>query len=219
MNPYDTLGVPRDATEHQIKIAYRQRVKETHPDTGADGSDFHDVGTAYAVLRDKDRRKLYDDTGSINASDVRSSHEAVLNVIAQMFDMAINIEGQSGRSFKHIDLMEAMKANLSRLKVEGSTKMANIRKAVADREVLRTRIIRKGDGENLFVAMLDRQLTELRTTEAKLKVDVSTLERAQEELSHYQSVVEVVQAMQTFVWGGGAFNGAATNNSVFTRTR
>jgi hypothetical protein len=48
---YDTLGVPADAPPAQVKDAYRDRVKETHPDHGGDREAFQAVQEAYATVR------------------------------------------------------------------------------------------------------------------------------------------------------------------------
>lgn len=213
MNPYDILGVPPDATDHQIKTAYRQRAKATHPDTGADGAEFHQLGIAYAVLRDPERRKLYDETGSIDESAARVSHQQVLEFLASMFNMAIDIEGASGQSMKHIDLMRSMRENAKRIQADGYQRQGQFRKQIADRETLRTRIIRKNDGQNLFVAALDHQLEILRKNEHATRNNLEVVTRAIAELENYESVVEVVQAMQTYVHGAGAFH---QNNSTST---
>ncbi|WP_435143848.1 DnaJ domain-containing protein [Halobaculum sp. P14] len=47
------LEVSRDATESEIKQAYRERVKETHPDTGGDIEEFRRVERAKEVLLDE----------------------------------------------------------------------------------------------------------------------------------------------------------------------
>ena len=60
---YGILGVPRDATQDQIKKAYRKLARELHPDV-ADGDGaaekFKDVSRAYEVLSNPEKRDLYD---------------------------------------------------------------------------------------------------------------------------------------------------------------
>ena len=59
---YEVLGVPRGATQDQIKKAYRSLAREHHPDTG-DGSDeerFKAVSQAYEVLSTPEKRARYD---------------------------------------------------------------------------------------------------------------------------------------------------------------
>lgn len=218
-SPYEILGVLTNASDYQIKQAYRSRCKATHPDTGADGVEFHQVGIAYGVLRDPERRKLYDETGSIDETAVRVSHQQVLEFLASLFNMAIDVEGKSGQSMKSVDLMQSMRKNSEKLHDEGWSRLAGIQKAITDREALRGRITRKDDGDNLFVAALDHQLNFLRQNERTTKTQVEILKHGRAELEHYESVVEVVQAMQTFVHGAGTFNQNATGNSIFIWSR
>jgi curved DNA-binding protein CbpA len=57
-DPYQTLGVARNADEATIKKAYRKLAKELHPDRNADNPKaadrFSAVTTAYDLLSDKD---------------------------------------------------------------------------------------------------------------------------------------------------------------------
>jgi curved DNA-binding protein CbpA len=62
-NPYEILGVRRDASDDQIKSAYRRRAKTTHPDSGGAPDAFSRVRKAYELLLDPVRRKVFDDTG------------------------------------------------------------------------------------------------------------------------------------------------------------
>lgn len=60
-NYYIILGIPSTATQAEIKAAYRQLVKELHPDHyGEDTGPFMDVQEAYLVLGDPVRRLAYD---------------------------------------------------------------------------------------------------------------------------------------------------------------
>jgi hypothetical protein len=60
---YDILGVPPDANENTIKKSYRKKALEHHPDKGGDEEKFKEVGKAFAVLKDKEFRKIYDSQG------------------------------------------------------------------------------------------------------------------------------------------------------------
>ena len=64
---YETLGVKRDASADEIKAAYRKQALRWHPDKNPDneeaGRKFREMGKAYSVLRDPDKRAAYDRFG------------------------------------------------------------------------------------------------------------------------------------------------------------
>jgi DnaJ-class molecular chaperone len=63
-DPYSILGVPKSATEAEIKKAYRKLAKELHPDKNKDNPKaaerFSNVTAAYDLLGDKDKRARFD---------------------------------------------------------------------------------------------------------------------------------------------------------------
>ena len=64
---YETLGVARGATEADIKSAYRKLARKYHPDVNKEKDAeerFKEVGEAYAVLKDTEKRAAYDQMGS-----------------------------------------------------------------------------------------------------------------------------------------------------------
>jgi molecular chaperone DnaJ len=63
---YDTLGVHRDATEEEIRKAFRRKALEFHPDRNKDpqaADRFKEVNEAYQVLTNPQRRTQYDQFG------------------------------------------------------------------------------------------------------------------------------------------------------------
>lgn len=63
IDPYSVLGVDRDAGEQVIRDAWRKAAKTAHPDAGGDAENFARLQTAYDVLKDPVRRRVFDDTG------------------------------------------------------------------------------------------------------------------------------------------------------------
>src|SRR5436190_17167974 len=66
---YKVLGVPKDATEAEIKKAYRKLARENHPDANRGDAKaeerFKDASEAYDVLGDPKRRKEYDEARTL----------------------------------------------------------------------------------------------------------------------------------------------------------
>jgi DnaJ-class molecular chaperone len=64
---YSVLGVPRTASEKDIKTAYRKLARKHHPDVNPGDNQaeslFKEIGEAYSVLSDPDKRKKYDRWG------------------------------------------------------------------------------------------------------------------------------------------------------------
>ena len=64
---YQVLGVDRTADDKKLKSAYRKLAKKYHPDANPGDKEaeqkFKDVGEAYAILSDPEKRKLYDQFG------------------------------------------------------------------------------------------------------------------------------------------------------------
>ncbi len=65
---YQTLGVPRNATDKDIKASYRKLAREHHPDANkgnkASEEKFKELGEAYEVLKDPEKRRRYDTLGA-----------------------------------------------------------------------------------------------------------------------------------------------------------
>lgn len=105
MEHYKTLGVDKNATQEDIKKAYRKLAGQYHPDKGGDTATFQKIQAAYDILGDPEKRKQYDH------SQVYGSHNFWANDFPNGFSMfgdAIDpreifahIFGQRGQNFHH----------------------------------------------------------------------------------------------------------------------
>jgi DnaJ-class molecular chaperone len=67
-NPYETLGLKRDASDDEIQKAYRKLARKYHPDMNPDDATaktkFQEVQSAFEILSDAEKRKRFDQFGT-----------------------------------------------------------------------------------------------------------------------------------------------------------
>lgn len=103
---YNTLGVSKDASDDEIKKAYRKLAHQFHPDkAGGDEARFKEVNEAYQVLSDKEKRTQYDQFGQTfeqaQAGGGFSGFEGFrdFSSFAEGFDFNFGRSGQSRGGF------------------------------------------------------------------------------------------------------------------------
>jgi len=86
---YTVLGVGRDATNEEIKKAFRRIARETHPDTNPGDTKaealFREAAEAYEVLSDRDRRAKHDRGDTVDLGDVLSGFGGLDDLLRSVF--------------------------------------------------------------------------------------------------------------------------------------
>ncbi|MCS7165064.1 MAG: molecular chaperone DnaJ [Candidatus Calescibacterium sp.] len=88
---YEILGVRRDATDEEIKMAYRRLAKIYHPDVAENKEEaekkFKEINEAFQVLSDPEKRRLYDKYGRIDTTNYSTSQTTdIFDIFSELFD-------------------------------------------------------------------------------------------------------------------------------------
>ena len=165
-DPYSVLGLPRTATEDDIRRAFRRLAKELHPDlnpgNAAAMEQFKSVSAAYEILGDSARRQSYD-RGEIDASgEPRRAYQhagtgrgpggpggpefGFGDIFSDLFGQrgprgpgaGFSLRGQDMRYTLDVDFMEAVLGARKRVTMpEGGQLDLNVPEGVTDGQVLR----------------------------------------------------------------------------------
>jgi len=178
MNPYEVLGVPRDADQNDIKAAFRRMSRKHHPDKGGDPAEMAKVNVAYEMLSDPKRRARYDATGNFErVVDIETLSQAYLmQAISDSLD----------KIPENINLVTFLREAIAQQVRLGKQEVASKRAKLEGLEKRRAKFVRKSGGDNLFSQVIDQKLVGLR---AGLEQDDNTImaaERALEILVDYK---------------------------------
>jgi curved DNA-binding protein len=83
MDYYSILGINKQASQDEIKKAYRKQAMANHPDRGGDSGKFAQINEAYETLKDPNKRQAYDNpqvrmnTQSFDVNDMNTIFEAM----------------------------------------------------------------------------------------------------------------------------------------------
>lgn len=130
-NYYDILGIPKNASEDDIKKAYRGKAKQHHPDKGGDPKEFQKIQKAYEVLSDKDKKTNYDRFGNENGNPMGGGHGFNINdIFKDFFYQPGNFNNGFNQTFRRgSDIRIKVKLSLLEM-LKGTTKKLKIKKKV-----------------------------------------------------------------------------------------
>ena len=105
---YGVLGVNQDATNREIKSAYRKLARELHPDVNPSeeaAEKFKDVTTAYEVLSDPEKRRIVDMGGDpLGQPGGGDAGFGGFGGVGDIFDAVFNMAGMGAVSYTHLTL-------------------------------------------------------------------------------------------------------------------
>ncbi|CAF2120700.1 hypothetical protein BRARA_C00985 [Brassica rapa] len=82
---YEILGVPKTASPEDLKKAYKKAAIKNHPDKGGDPEKFKELGEAYGVLSDPEKREIYDQYGEDGLKEGMSDRHDPFDIFSSFF--------------------------------------------------------------------------------------------------------------------------------------
>lgn len=187
-DPYDTLGVDKDADSAAIKAGYRRAAARAHPDNQQTGSreEWDRVERAYALLTDRKRRHLFDQTGHEApnyADDLISA--AACHLETTFFKVATEAIANH-QNVEQLNIVLAITMQMQKEIAHEITVQDEAGKIIVEIKKMRARLHYKARGENLLDRVLEnrQQLMGMNIGNSQRAVDVR--EKALELLKLYE---------------------------------
>jgi len=170
-DPYQTMGISRDASKRQIKSFYRRLAKELHPDKGGDSERMQELSRAYSILSDPLRRKLYDD----GAGDMAENYDKALE---QVFTKVIEV---ALRKYGPQSLKSGFDNEISQSIRKAESALLDVKKDIKSMQEASDRV---GEGDDFGTTaardMFSRIIAGMTQQKQELKFQVELMKRVKE---------------------------------------
>lgn len=180
MNHYEVLGVPRNASQAEVKKAFRERAWRAHPDRGGSPETMTALNKAYDVLMDPELREQYDRTGDdrVLATLDYMARDAVMNAVMQLIDTEHDQ-----------DIVAAMVAGFTARQDEIGRDLSTIPGRIARMQRRAQRVRAKGQA-NLVQMIVAQRVAQLDKVRQDLEGSLPIIARALEMVAEHEWVAE-----------------------------
>ena len=164
---YDELGVNPQASQQEVKDAFRRLAAKHHPDRdGGDKEAFQKAAAAYEILGDAELRERYDQTGQTTKPQERSS--LARHILAEI--LLNNIDQFEP---ERVDIVEFLRTVLRQKIQHGEASVTNLKYLISRRERAIAAIQRKHTDKQILVDLLQGDIL---TRQQLIKQNESKLE-------------------------------------------
>lgn len=184
-DPYEELGIESDATEEQVRTAFKALAKTLHPDIVGQGDldeecsrevneRFARIKRAFDLLMDGRARAEYDQFGFMNGDEKSELAKDATRFLCDGFTQMI--EGKELEELAGVDLLFALRLLVAE-QVKAAQKTlfgleADLKKRERRSRLIKGRLKRKQKGPNMFAGILDKQVKDQRNAVADAVFDL-----------------------------------------------
>jgi hypothetical protein len=180
---YEVLDVSENASDAEIKKAYRRAASKHHPDKNrgdeaAAEIRFREVQSAYECLSDPERRKVYDETGDTSVERGNPAEDLFFHLLNEISE---HLESS-------YEVLEKIRLVLNEMIEECSErKLQTDRRIVVIQGMLKA-VRFKGKGANLVEGVLSSKLTKLQAERVDLDQATTAAKAAYDMLREYEAM-------------------------------
>lgn len=198
-NLYEILDVPEDASESDIKKAYRKKAQANHPDKeGGDTEVFQAIQKAYEILSDENKRKHYDETGDELKDQLNNE------VIESLIGIVLNVVQNS--DVRRVNILDSVRALVHQQQRRHRDNQNQMEKQMERMLEASKRLSHNGNEENILKLALESQANKLNISIKEVEKVLAIGEEILNVVSNYTYQVDQMPA-----WGAGpqfvAWNG------------
>lgn len=188
---YEILGITDSATKKEIRKAFHNKSKDTHPDKeGGDEEEFKLVNTAYQILIDDVARERYDFTGEQKQTPFEEKFASYIqHFFVEIVNRTNDVTTKNILKGFTVTLIESEKEVMKQFK-----KVEHQENNVRKMKLFLERLERKGDGQDMIRNMFEINIKNLSEQNKKnryqLNEELEFLEQAREILDTYKYNVD-----------------------------
>lgn len=202
IDPYDELGVGRDATSKEINAAFKKKAKANHPDHGGSAEAFDRVKQASLVLLDPAKRKKFDADGTMDGNEPDNIAATAMERVAHFFIQSLNeMSSNSQMDLNQFDLVAGGRIFFDQGITNAQKQVSEVERQIKQFEKALKRLKTKKKND-VISTMLKQHIGGLRGNIAANKKQISIFAKAKEILSDYTFDPETPEFNQTL---GGLF--------------
>lgn len=197
---YALLGIERNATFEEIRLAYRRLAKEHHPDLGGSYEAFTKIQLAHDVLTDKKRRAKYDVTGEFDETTPDITEPTALGMISDLLDFVFVQLINSGRDPTTVDIIQLTREAFTEELKKYKGGIENINTAIRLWKKVVKRIRNKKDKRPLVYDLVKLKILNMEKSKKLLRQKVAAVEMAIDILSDTSFDVEFINRFGSIQW-------------------
>ena len=136
-NPYEILEVDKEASNEDIKKAYKELSKKAHPDTGGSDDEFSKLKKAFDILTDPIKRNFYNEYEVENIIDIETEAKLTASQIAvqtlENLPNGIDIDNEINKIFNRcLESLKNQEKAIKEVRDKLQQRYDNIQKKPAD---------------------------------------------------------------------------------------